>query len=82
MCVIMLEQNTGRVKSPRSTGHAFADIYFEDERSAAKLLTKDEARRTLRGLFFSQLSIMARACNSASLRNPMTTLPFISTPAG
>jgi hypothetical protein len=30
----------------------------------------------------SQLFIMARACNSASLRDPMTTLPFISTLAG
>jgi hypothetical protein len=42
----------------------------------------DEARRILRAVLFSQLSIMARACNSASLRDPMTTLPFISTPAG
>jgi len=65
-------------------GQKLAYIYFEDERGGAqrpKLLTRDEARRTLRGVFFSHLSIMARACNSASLRNPMTTLPFISTPA-
>ena len=64
-------------------GQALAYVYYEDDpgwRSAAKLLTKDEARRTLRR--FSQLSIRARACNSASLRDPMTTLPFISTPAG
>ena len=30
----------------------------------------------------SQLSIKARARNSASSRDPVTTLPFISTPAG
>ena len=53
-------------------------VYFDEpgRRSAAKLLMKDG----LRG--FSQLSIRARACNSAALRDPMTTLPFISTPAG
>ena len=27
--------------------------------------------------FFSQVFIMARACNSACSRDPMTTLPFI-----
>jgi len=32
--------------------------------------------------FFSQPFIMARARNSASLRDPMTSLPAISTPAG
>jgi hypothetical protein len=32
--------------------------------------------------FFSRSFIMARACNSASSRDPMTTLPFISTPVG
>jgi hypothetical protein len=31
---------------------------------------------------FSQSFITARACNSASSRDPITTLPFISTPAG
>jgi hypothetical protein len=31
---------------------------------------------------FSQSFIMARARNSASLRDPMTSLPAISTPAG
>ena len=31
---------------------------------------------------FSQSFIRARACNSASSRDPITTLPFISTPAG
>jgi hypothetical protein len=34
------------------------------------------------GAFFSQSFIRARACNSASSRDPNTTLPFISTPAG
>jgi hypothetical protein len=32
--------------------------------------------------FFGQSFIMARACSSASSRDPMTNLPFISTPAG
>jgi hypothetical protein len=32
--------------------------------------------------FFSQSFIMARAWRSASLRDPMTTLSFISTPVG
>jgi hypothetical protein len=31
---------------------------------------------------FSQVFIMARACNSAFSRGPLTTFPFISTPAG
>ena len=34
------------------------------------------------GCLFSQSFIRARACNSASSRDPNTTLPFISTPAG
>jgi len=43
-------------------------------RSTAKLRTKDEARRTLCGVFFSQLSIRARACNSARSRDPSMPL--------
>jgi hypothetical protein len=32
--------------------------------------------------FLSQRFIMARACNSAFSRDPMTIFPFISTPVG